>query len=167
MDMRGKSLEIFCCYAREDQDLLLELKKHLSPLQREGRIILWADTDINAGKEWEYEVHRHLNTSQIILLLISSNFVASDYCYSIEMQRALERHDCGEARVIPIILSPVDWQEAPFSKLQVLPENATPVKSAEWYTRDDAFLNITKGIRKVVFELTVPSPIESVADPPV
>jgi len=80
-------IEVFCCYAREDQPLLLDLKTHLMPLQREGLITLWADIDINAGEEWEKEIHRHLNTAQIILLLISSDFLASEYCYSIEMQR--------------------------------------------------------------------------------
>ncbi len=101
---RPESVEVFCCYARKDQSLLLELKTHLTPLQREGLITLWADIDINAGMEWEKEIQRHLNTAQIILLLISPDFIASEYCYSVEMQRAVERHECGEARVIPIIL---------------------------------------------------------------
>jgi hypothetical protein len=115
------SIEVFFCYAREDQQFLLELRKHLTPLQRKGRITLWADVDIHAGIEWEKELHRHLNTAQIILLLISPDFMASEYCYSVEMQRAMERHDSGEAHVIPIILRPVVWQETPLSKLQALP----------------------------------------------
>ena len=77
-EARRKSIEVFCCYARKDQQLLLDLKTFLSPLQREGLITLWTDIDINAGTEWEREIHRHLNTAQIILLLISPDFIASE-----------------------------------------------------------------------------------------
>src|SRR6266699_2935161 len=94
-------VEIFCCYARKDQSLLKELTRHLKPLERSGLITLWADTDINAGTEWEREIEKHLETAHIILLLISSSFIASDYAYSKEMIRAIERHESGKARVIP------------------------------------------------------------------
>jgi len=94
----------------------------------------------------------HLERADIILLLISADFIASDYCYSIEMMRALERHDAGEARVIPIILRPTYWQETPFSKLQVLPTEGKPVM--KWRDRDDAFLDIAEGIRKAIEELS-------------
>ncbi len=78
-------LQVFCCYARKDQPLLQELKAHLALLVREGLITLWADGDIDAGMEWEEEIHHHLNAAHIILLLISPDFMASDYCYGIEM----------------------------------------------------------------------------------
>jgi hypothetical protein len=123
------------------------------PLQREGLITLWADTDINAGAEWENTLHSHLNTAQIILLLVSPDFLASEYCYSTEIQRALERHENGEAEVIPIIMRPTDWQNLPFGKLQALPKNAMPVESSAGHTRDEAFLSIVEGIRKVVEDL--------------
>src|SRR5947208_10061471 len=97
-------VEIFFCYAHEDETLLNKLKAHLRPLQRQGLIDVWHDRDINAGQEWEQEISKHLNEAQIILLLISPDFMDSDYCYSKEMQRALERHEHREARVIPIIL---------------------------------------------------------------
>ncbi len=74
-------LEVFCCYARKDQLLLNELKIHLSPLQRRGLITIWSDIDIDAGAVWEKEIKQHLNTAQIILLLISPDFMASEYCY--------------------------------------------------------------------------------------
>ena len=111
-------VEVFCCYARKDQALLNDLKTHLSPLQRQNLIRIWNDTDITPGSNYETEINKHLNTAQIILLLVSSSFVASEYCYSIEMQRAIERHNRGEARVIPIILYPVHWQYTPIGKLQ-------------------------------------------------
>src|SRR5258706_2353657 len=114
------SVEIFCCYADKDQSLLNELQIHLIPLKRLGLITIWADTDIDAGIEWEKAVEKHLDTAQIILLLISPEFMASEYCYSVEMKRAMERHECGKARVIPIILRYTSWQLAPFGKLKPL-----------------------------------------------
>src|SRR5947209_12812087 len=96
-------VEIFCCYSRKDQQLLNALKAQLMPLQRQGLLKLWAATDISAGTEWEKEITKHLNTAQIILLLISPAFMNSDYCYSKEMARAMERHEGGEARIIPIL----------------------------------------------------------------
>src|SRR6266487_319984 len=141
-------IEIFCCYAREDQPMLEEMKKHLTPLQRQGLITLWSDTDLNAGQEWEKVLHQHLNTAQIILLLISPDFMASDYCYSIEMRRALERHKNGEVQVIPIMLRPVDWEGAPFVHLQCLPHDARAV--TEWDNQDKAFFDVTKGIKEAV-----------------
>ena len=150
---------IFCCYARKDQPLLKELKSHLMPLQREGLIILWADTDIDAGMEWEEEINKHLNTAQIILLLVSSDFIASEYCYGKEMTRAMERHKAGEAQVVPIILRPVLWENTPFGKLQALPTGARPVIGSTWHNQDMAFYNITEGIQKVVKRIQPPPPL--------
>src|SRR5256885_13228643 len=104
-------LSIFFSYAHEDEALRNELEKHLSILRWQGIITEWYDRDIHAGTEWEHEIDTHLDTAQIILLLISPDFLASHYCYSIEMTRALERHIAGGARVIPIILRPVDWEQ--------------------------------------------------------
>src|SRR5260370_27367770 len=113
-EVKKRKIEIVCFYAREDQRQLQELRKHLVPLQREELVTLWADTDINAGMEWEREIHQHLSTSQVILLLVSPDFIASDYCYGVEIQRAMERHKRKEACVIPIILRRASWQGAPF-----------------------------------------------------
>jgi hypothetical protein len=109
---QAQPIEIFYSYAHEDEKQRKELDKHLYNMRRQGLIAEWYDRDISAGMEWEHEIDIHLNTAQIILLLISPDFMASDYCYSIEMQRAMERHEAGEARVIPIILKHVDWQDA-------------------------------------------------------
>jgi hypothetical protein len=144
------AVKIFFCYARKDKPLLKELHTHLFPLYREGLINMWHDGDISAGAEWEQEISSHLNEAEIILLLISPNFMASDYCYGIEMKRAMERHEKGEARVIPIILRSVNWQSI-LGKLQALPTDAKPIM--RWSTRDEAFYNVVEGIRKVVVEL--------------
>ncbi len=98
--------------------------------------------------EWAGEIDQHLNSAQVILLLVSASFLASDYCYDVELKRAMERHEAGEARVIPVILRPVDWHDAPFGKLQALPRNAKPV--TRWTDRDEAFADVARGIRAAV-----------------
>lgn len=147
----AKSVEIFYSYAHEDERLRKKLETHLSLLKQEGLITGWYDREIRAGVEWAHEIEAHLRSAHIILLLVSPDFMASSYCYSIEMKRALERHDANEARVIPIILRPTDWKRAPFSKLQVLPSNSRPI--SRWPDRDEAFLNVAQDIRKAVDEL--------------
>jgi TIR domain/Bacterial TniB protein len=144
-------ISLFYSYAHIDKALREELDKHLSLLRRDGLITQWYDRDISVGTEWAKQIDQHLNTAHIILLLISSDFLASTYCYSVEMNRALERHEAGEACVIPILLRPVDWQNAPFAKFQVLPTNHKPVTN--WRNRDDAFLDIASNIRKAIEKL--------------
>ena len=116
--------KIFFCYAREDEQYLNKLKAYLRPLQRQGMIDVWHDRDISAGTEWESEIKKHLNSADIILLLVSPDFMSSEYCYSVEMDYALERHKCGDVLVIPVIIRPVHWKESVLGKLQVLPKNA-------------------------------------------
>lgn len=150
------TIEIFCCYARKDQELLRDLKTHLAPLQRQGLISIWNDTDITAGTNWEAEISKHLNTAHIILLLISPDFMASDYCYGIEMKRAIERHERGEAHVIPVILRHVYWRGGPLGELQALPKDAKPVTDQSWQSLDRAFFDVTEGIMKAIESMTKP-----------
>jgi hypothetical protein len=150
------TVKIFFCYAHEDEPLLNDLKTHLMPLRRMGLIDVWYDRDISAGTEWEQQIKEQLNAAQIILLLVSPDFMNSDYCYGIEMQRALERDKRGEARVIPIILRPVYWQGV-LGTLQALPTDAKPVTDPDWRNLDRALFNVTEGIRKVVEELNTQS----------
>src|SRR5207248_2499021 len=98
------------------------------------------------------QISEHLNRDQIILLLISADFMDSDFCYSIEMMRAIARHDANQARVLPIILRPTDWKGAPFDKLKVLPADGKAVTS--WATHDEAFVDVVKGIREAIDDLT-------------
>src|SRR2546421_1325835 len=140
-------VQIFFCYAHEDELLLKKLKTHLKPLQRQGLIDLWHDRDIIAGTDWQREISKHLNEAQIILLLVSSDFMESDYCYGIEMKRALERQECGEKCVIPIIIRHVYWQAA-LGKLQALPTDGIPVTDPYWHDWDRAFFDVAKGIRR-------------------
>ena len=144
-------LEVFCCYAREDQEMLAHLKKHLAPLERQGQVTIWSDTNLNAGVEWEKELHQHLESADIILLLISPDFMASDYCYSTEMWRAIARHNERSAQVIPVLLRSTFWQNSPFAKLQMVPTNAKPITS--WPDRDDALHDIVMHIDRIVSDL--------------
>jgi len=143
------AIEVFFSYAHEDENLRDELAKHLKLLERQGVIQGWHDRQILPGTEWQGQLDGHLETAQIILLLISADFLASDYCYDIEMKRALERHEAGDARVIPIILRPVDnWDKSPFGKLQALPKGGKPI--TRWPDKDEAFANVVQGIRRAV-----------------
>lgn len=115
---------------------------HLSNLRRQGVIRECHDRKIGSGTEWAKEIAEHLNSAEVILLLISSDFIASEYCHEIEMKRAMERHESGEARVIPVILRSVDWSGLIFSKLQAAPKDGAP------------FMNVAQAIRAAVAELT-------------
>jgi hypothetical protein len=148
-----ETIEVFFSYSHKDEDYRVELSKHLAMLQRQHVIAAWHDRRIGAGKEWEKEINDHLYKADIILLLISSDFLASDYCYDVEVKTAMERNDNVEARVIPVILRPVDWKGARFGKLQALPKDARPV--TDWPNLDEAFLNVAQGIRAAAEELAV------------
>ncbi|NMF86745.1 TIR domain-containing protein [Nodosilinea sp. P-1105] len=141
-------ISLFFSYAHEDEELRNELAKQLKNMERQGIISAWYDRDITAGEEWAGQISYNLETAQIVLLLISSDFMDSDYCYDTELKRAMERHRQGDARVIPVILRPTDWKGAEFEGLQALPKDALPV--TKWPDRDEAFLNIAQGIRRAV-----------------
>jgi TIR domain len=148
------SFEIFISYSHRDHRLLEELKTYLVPLERSG-LIFWSDPDIRGGNNFSEVIDEKLNTAKIILLLVSADFLKSNYCYSIEMTRALERHELKEARVVPIILRPSDWKNTPLSKLQVLPSNGKPLKN--WANRENAYQHIVEEIRAIVAEIKASS----------
>jgi len=150
-DADNEGLKVFLSYSHVDDELKAALVKHLEPLRHRKLIEEWHDRKITAGKEWDREISDHLSSADIILLLISIDFINSNYCYDIEMERALERHESGEARVIPVILRSCLWQYAPFAKLQALPRDAKAVQA--WGDRDEALTDIVDGIRKVAEEL--------------
>jgi formylglycine-generating enzyme required for sulfatase activity len=144
-DVSLEPLKVFCSYSHNDEPLKDELAKHLTMLERQGITSTWHDRKIPPGKEWDQQINENLNTADIILLLVSSDFIFSKYCWDVEVTKAIERHEAGEACVIPIILRSVSWQDAPFAKLQALPKNAQPIKS--WSNQDDAFTNVAQGIK--------------------
>jgi hypothetical protein len=149
-------VEVFYSYAHEDETLRVELEKHLSALERQKLIDGWHDRRISAGQQWKDAIDAHVSSAEIILLLVSPDFLASDYCYEIEMATALRRHRERTAVVVPIILRAVDWTGTPFAHLQALPRDGKPVTS--WLNRDEAFLEIAQGIREIVSR--TPSPAQ-------
>lgn len=143
--------KVFFSYSHRDEALRDELEKHLSILQRQGFIEAWHDRRITAGDELSREIDRNLETADVILLLVSADFLASDYCYDIEMKRAMERHEAREARVIPVILRPCDWLDTPFGKLLATPPNGKAV--TRFPTLDDAFVLVVADIKKALRQM--------------
>lgn len=142
------AMKVFFSYAREDQAHHDALAKHLKLLQRTGLIEGWHDRMIAPGEEREAAIDEQLETADVVLMLVSNDFLASDHIWEREMTRALERHDAGEARVIPVFVRECDWRGAPFARLQGLPRNARPVTS--WENQDEAWAEVAEGIRSVV-----------------
>ena len=149
MDQRRVTL--FYSYSHRDEELRDKLDEHLASLKRRGAIAAWHDRKITAGAEWKTSIDHHVDAADIILLLVSSSFIASDYCWEQEMTRALQRHDRKEARVIPVILRPCVWRDAPFARLQVVPTGAVPV--TQWPSPDEAFVDVALAIQRAVDEL--------------
>lgn len=149
-------LEVFYSYSHKDEELRNELETHLSLLARSGLIVAWHDRKIGAGEEWSNEIDAHIRSAHIILLLVSPDFLASEYCYGIEMNVALERHAREHAIVVPIILRPVDWSGAPFAHLQALPRDARAVTL--WPNRDQAFAEIAGSLHEIAVRFQRPVP---------
>ena len=145
------ALNVFVSYSHIDERAKDELLKHLQPLTTSRLIEAWTDRQIKGGENWDDKIGQALEKADIILLIISIDFINSDYCYGIEMERAMEKHADGTARVIPVIYRNCMWSQAPFAGLQALPKDAKPVMS--WESVDDAFVNIAEGIKTVAEEL--------------
>lgn len=141
------SIKVFISYSHADQEMCKRLEEHLSSLKYSGKVTIWKDQKIAAGANWEDQISTHLNEADVILLLVSASFIASQYCWNKEVEVALKRHKTGEARVIPIILRPVDWQSTPLEQLQALPTGAKPV--TQWGDPDAAFEDVARGIREI------------------
>lgn len=150
---------VFFSYCHADEALRDQLEKQLAMLKRQGVIETWHDRRINAGQEIDAAIDEHINTDEIILLLVSPDFIASDYCYNVEMARAMERHEAKQATVIPVILRACDWHHAPFGKLLGTPVDGKPVTF--WPDRDEAFLQVAKEVRKAAEKWRSDKPIAS------
>ena len=148
---RGDIVRLFYSYSHKDEGLRNELETHLKLLQRRRVIDIWSDRKIEAGDDWREKIDENLERSDIILLLVSADFIASDYCYEREMKRALEREKKFEARVIPVIVRDVNWSKAPFAKFQVLPKDGLAV--TRWPDRDSAWRNVSEGVEAAVEEI--------------
>jgi len=146
-------LRVFISYAHEDAAHQTMLKKHLQPLVREQKIEIWTDGLIRPGDEWAKEIAEGLAKAEVVILLVSIDFLNSDYCYNEEMKEAVARHDRREARVIPIIVRPCQWTLAPFAKLQLMPKKDPKVLPVELFPhREDAYDSIATDLRKIIEE---------------
>lgn len=143
---------LFFSYSHEDEALRDQLEKQLAMLKRQGVIETWHDRRIGAGDDWSAAIDRHVESDDIILLLVSPDFLASDYCYDVEMQRAMERHTAGQAVVIPVVLRPCDWHGAPFGKLQAVPKDGKPVTLMP--DIDQALLEVARAVRAAAESIT-------------
>jgi len=155
--------KIFFSYSHKDETLRDELEKHLSILKRQGLIETWHDRRIDSGGDFSQEISNHLEDAEIILLLVSSDFLASDYCYDMEMKRAMDRHERGEAVVIPVILRPCSWHGAPFGKLLAATIDGRAI--TKFPTLDDGFLEVTSAIEKAVKKIQPQVTPETVTGP--
>jgi internalin A len=150
-NMLRHTVRLFCSYSHKDETLRNELETHLKLLQRLRLLETWHDRKIEAGEEWKQKIDDNLERADIILLLVSADFIASDYCYEKEMERALDRGAKGEARVIPVIVRDVNWHCARFAQLQALPNDGRAVTL--WENRDSAWRNVSEGIEQVAKEM--------------
>jgi hypothetical protein len=141
-------VKIFYSYARADEKLRETLETHLAVLKRQNLIEAWKDRQVEAGQEWDDAIKRKLAEAELVLLLVSPNFMASDYIWEKELAPALERRGQGKAVVVPIIVRPTDLKNIEFMKLQALPRDGKPVVT--WDSQDEAWVNVAKGLRQVV-----------------
>ena len=149
--MPDTPLKVFISYAHEDEPFKNDLVGHLKTLSRQGKIEIWQDRDMLAGDRWDPEIKKSLEEADIVLLLISVNFINSNYIDTVELKRTLEREAEGRVRIIPILLKPTDLQGTEIRKLQALPKDGKPI--SKWDDKDDAYLNVVRGIRRVVDSL--------------
>ena len=155
-----RPLQVFFSYAHEDEALRDELAKHLNILKRQGMIATWHDRRIEPGEEWAGKIAENLKIADLILLLVSADFLDSDYIQDVELQHALARHQNNTAQVIPIILRDCLWRQSAFAQLQALPTDGHPIVSDRWHNRDAAWLDVVEGIFDIIQKQLVSLPQE-------
>lgn len=139
---------VFFSYSHKDEELRDRLEVALAGMKRQGLIEAWHDRGLSVGDDFDKGVRAELERADVILLLVSPDFIASDYCHDVEMARALERHERGEARVIPVILRACDWKHSLFGKLLAAPRDGKPIRS--WPDLDEAFQDVVEKIRQAL-----------------
>ncbi len=158
------TLKIFCSYAPQDKSLMESLHKHLRRALELRHISIWYTHSILPGREWERERDSQVHSADIILFLVSADFIDSRDLYDKEVLPAMERHNKGETLVIPVILRPVDWRETPFGKLRPLPDGGKSV--VDWITPDHAFLSVVNDVKRAIDKIRPPNPKEEPPEPP-
>ena len=143
-----QAIKVFYSYTHVDEKFRETLETHLTILKRKGFIEEWHDRKIIPGRDWEGEIDSKLNGADLILLLISPDFIASDYCYSVEMNRAIEQHESQDSVVVPIIIRPTEITDEPFSRIQSLPKDRKPITT--WENIDLAWLDVVRGLKSTI-----------------
>ncbi|MBD8221208.1 toll/interleukin-1 receptor domain-containing protein [Pantoea agglomerans] len=147
-------------YSHVDEALRNELEKHLSPLKRMGKITTWHDRRINPGLEFESQIDHYFSEADIILLLISSDFIASDYCYQVEMTNAMERHKRAEAVVIPVILRECAWHQLPFGSIMAATIDGKPI--TKFASHDEGYVQVFDAVSRAIASMEAKKPQQSV-----
>ncbi|WP_437957833.1 SIR2 family protein [Sorangium sp. So ce119] len=145
-----RPVRVFFSYASRDEELLSRLEAHMSPLKREGLIAPWHSGKIGAGEDLERAIGEQLEAADLVLLLVSASFLASEQG-DAQVTRAMERRAAGQAAVVPILLRPCDWETTRFAELQAVPRDKKPV--TKWADEDEALLQVVREIRAVVTKL--------------
>jgi hypothetical protein len=148
---------VFYSYSHKDSEFRAQLGTYLAPLKHKGTISDWYDRQITPGANWQKEISDQLESANLILFLISADFLNSEYCLGVEVGTAMRRLPSGTARVIPILLRECLWQESVFSDIQMIPRDAKPIASSK--SIDEAFTSVAKEIRDVV---ELPPPCQSI-----
>jgi hypothetical protein len=143
-----RPVNLFISYSHEDQRYMNQLTTHLIILRSQEVIADWNDQKLIPGDDWRQNIDDRIDAADCMLLLVSPDFLASEFCYSVEMKRALEKRRDGHALVIPVIVRPADWRHSPLAGLQALPKDAKPIK--EWASRDRAWLDVANGLRRAL-----------------
>ena len=141
-------MKVFISYSHRDENALNDLHTHLAMLRRESLIDQWYDRKILPGDRIDREIEENLESCNLFLALVSPDFLNSNYCYETEMQRAIEKHEQGDMRVIPLIIEPCDWKSSPLSQFKSLPKDGKPV--SEWNNPNSAYLDIVTELRRIV-----------------
>lgn len=153
------ALRIFFSYSHDDEGYRNQLEKHLALLKHQGYIATWHDRRIAAGEVIDDAIDDEINRADIILLLVSASFIASAYCFSREMTRAMERQEAGETRVVPVIVRDCDWHTAPFGRLNAVPRDGKSI--ASWANLDAAYADVARELRAVVEASAVANPMRT------
>lgn len=138
----------FISYSHADEAYLEGLKMSLVQLQRSGALQEWSDQKIDVGSIINEVINHQLENSDLFIALLSPNYIASNYCYEKEFQRALELNTRGKLKIIPIICRPCDWKSTPFEKFLATPKDGKPI--SQWDSRDTAFFSVTEMLRQLL-----------------
>lgn len=146
------AVDVFISYAREDKGFLKELETHLSPLRHDGIISHWTDEQIVPGESWRNAIAERIRRAKVILLLVSPDFLASEFCYRVELNDAVAKAKARSAYVVPIVVRECDWSSAPFAFLHALPQGGRAVAGRDWPSRDAAWKSVIQGLRMTLDE---------------